>query len=162
MLCMTCYESHAQMGTAATINWDVDVRFDVPIQQDSVWTLLKNYTLISKLSNGYVLRIVDKGQILPIAREVSLSNGTQRAEMLTQQDEQHKFLVYSIDKRSLQEGLSLVQVAVFTKEKDGHTEINWKAIIQGKDEAKKQEAERMKIEAEHYRKGWQQYLQSQN
>jgi len=151
------------MGTAATISWDVDVRFDVPVQQDSVWTLLKDYTLVSKLSKGYVLRMVDKGQTLPIDREVSLSNGTQRAEMLTQQDEQHKFLVYRIDNLSLQEGLSLVQVAVFTKEKEGgYTEINWKAIIQGKDEAKKQETERMKIEAEQYRQGWQQYLQVQN
>lgn len=160
ILGMTCYKSHAQMGAAAKVSWDVDVTFVVPVSQDSVWTLLKDYTLVSTLSKGYVQSIVDKDQTLPIPREVTLSNGQKREEILNQLEEQHKFLVYRTDKPSLAEGLSLVQIAVFTREQEGgHTELNWKALIEGEKEAKKQMMEQVAAEIAHYQEGWHDYFQ---
>ena len=159
ILGMACYKGHAQMAAAATVGWVIDVHLDVPIDQDSVWTLLKDHAMVSKLSNGYVQSVVGKDFTLPIPREVSLQSGQKREEILTQLDVQHKFLVYRIDKASLPQGLRLVQVAVFTKEHEsGSSSINWKVIIEGNDEAKKQEIVRMKGEIEHYKAGWSAYL----
>jgi len=159
ILSMACYKGYAQMGSAKTVSWDVDVRFVVPVQQDSIWTVWKDYTLVPHISNGYVQRIVNEDNILPIRRQVYLSNGQKRTEILTQLDEQHKFLVYHIDESSLPEGLKLIQIAIFTKEgEDGKTELNCKAIVNGDKSVKNKVIEQIKAEIEQYQLGLNDYF----
>lgn len=154
-------QSKAQMGTAATVSWDIDRKVEVAVARDSVWSLLKNNRLAAVLSNGYVKSIVNKGTELPISREVTLKDGSRREELVNQLDEQHRFLVYTIKKEALSQGLEAVQVAIFTKEKgEERTEISWMVKMDGDSGAKKKYIETLNIEIEQYAAGFRYYLTS--
>ncbi|WP_140938519.1 SRPBCC family protein [Sphingobacterium lumbrici] len=168
ILMMTCLfvllmpdKSQAQMAAAASVGWDISHSVELPIARDSVWSLLKDHSLVSKLSNEYTQSIVNKDNVMPILRETTFKDGTKREELLSQLEEQHRFLVFKINDSSLPQGIKSVQIAIFTKEKEDQlTEINWKIIMEGDREAKKKYLEVLKIEIGEYEKGFQNYLQA--
>ncbi|MCS4229172.1 hypothetical protein [Sphingobacterium sp. BIGb0165] len=161
LLVSVAMQGKAQMATAAVVSWDIDRRIEVPVARDSVWSLLKNNGLVAVLSNGYVKSMVNKGTELPIAREVTFKDGSKRDELLNQLEEQHRFLVYTIEKDALPTGLKAVQVAIFTKEKgDDSTEINWMVKLDGDSGAKKKYIETLNAEIEQYATGFRNYLTS--
>ncbi len=153
-------QSKAQMATAASVAWDMDRRVEVPVTRDSIWSLLKNYSSVAAISNGYVKSIINKDIELPISREVIFRDGTRRGELLTQLEEQHRFLVYELQKESLPSGLKAVRIAVFTQEKGENAEINWKVKLEGDRDAKKKYIETLNTEIEQYTSGLRNYLTS--
>ncbi|MDR2284376.1 MAG: hypothetical protein LBE37_14250 [Sphingobacterium sp.] len=155
-------KSNAQMAAAQSVGWNIDHTIQVPVHRDSVWTLLKDYNSVSKLSNGYVQSIVHKDDIMPILRETTFKEGTKREELLSQLDEPNRFLVFKIKDTSLPEGVQSAQIAVFTKIVDDNTcEITWKGIVKGKKEAETKYIEVLKAEIAQYEIGFKNYLQGQ-
>lgn len=154
-------KSQAQMAAAASVGWDLDQKIEIPVARDSVWHLLKDYNLISKLSDGYIQSVVNKDNVMPILREVTFKDGTKREELLSQLEEQHRFLVFKIKDSSLPSGVTSAQIAVFTKEKESSlTEVNWKVLIEGDKHAEGKYLEVLKAEVEAYEKGFRNYLQA--
>lgn len=152
--------SKAQMAAAQSVGWNIDQTIEVSISRDSVWTLLKDYGLISKLSNGFVQSIIHKDNIMPILRETTFKDGAKREELLSQVDESHRFLVFKIKDSSLPHGIRLAQIAVFTKPlDDSRCEINWKGIVEGSKDAEAKYLEVLKAEIAQYELGFKNYLQ---
>lgn len=150
---------HAQMAAASPVAWDLDHTITVAVERDSVWTLLKDYSLVNKLSDGFVLSIANKDNIMPILREVTFKDGTKREEHLTQVEEQHRFLVYDVRGAAMPKGITEVSCAVFVREKgDDAAVVNWKVIVKGDKEAKKLYLPHWKAEIEAYGKGVSEYL----
>ena len=153
---------YAQMATAQKMQWDLEKQFDVPVERDSVWSLLKDYRLVSQLSNGFVQSIVHKDDIMPILREATYKDGTKRENLLTQLEEQHRFLVFKIKESSLPEGVTHAETAIFLKEKgDNQCEVIWRGLVKGNKESKAKYLEFMKTEADQYETGLKGYLKGE-
>ncbi|TDQ75387.1 SRPBCC family protein [Sphingobacterium yanglingense] len=151
--------SKAQMAAAKKVEWSVNVELDVPIERDSLWSLLKDYTLVSKLSEGYVTSIVNKDNIQPILREVTFADGSKREELLKQVDEQHRFLAFDYKDTSLPKGIKDVMFAFFTKElDDSNSRVSWLVRVEGDKDAKDALIKRLNIEMQSYRAGYSKYL----
>lgn len=151
--------SKAQMAAAQKVEWSVSVELDVPIERDSLWSLLKDYTLVNKLSEGYITSIVNKDNIQPILREVSFADGSKREELLKQVDEQHRFLAFDYKDTSLPKGIKDVMFAYFTKElDDSNSRVSWLVRIEGDKEAKDALIKRLNIEMQSYKAGYSKYL----
>lgn len=153
---------YAQMAAAQKVQWDLEKQFDVPVERDAVWRLLKDYSLVSKLSNGFVQSIVEKDDIMPILRETTYKDGTKRENLLTQLEEQNRFLVFKIKESSLPEGVTFAETAIFLKEKENnHCEIIWRGQARGSKDAKAKYLEFMKAEADQYEIGIKDYLRGE-
>lgn len=150
---------YAQMAAAKKVEWSVHVELDVPIERDSLWSLLKDYSLVSKLSEGYITSVVNKDNIHPILREVSFADGSKREELLTQVEEQHRFLAFKIKDTSLPKGIKSAEFAYFTKEIDNkNSKVSWLVRVEGDNEAKEAFIKRLNIEMQSYRAGYAKYL----
>lgn len=152
--------SYAQMAAAKSVGWNIDRKIQVPVHRDSVWTLLKDYAVVSTISNGFVQSIIHKDNVIPILRETTFKDGTKREELLSQVDEPNRFLVFKIKDTSLPVGVKLAQIAVFTKVIDDNiSEINWKGIVEGSKAAEEKYLEVLKAEIAQYELGFKDYLQ---
>lgn len=151
--------SKAQMAAAKKVEWSVTVELDVPIERDSLWSLMKDYTLVSKLSEGYINSIVNKDDIQPILREVTFADGSKREELLKQVDEQHRFLAFDYKDTSLPKGVKSAQFAFFTKELDNsNSRVSWLVRVEGDKDAKDALIKRLNIEMQSYKAGYSKYL----
>lgn len=152
-------KGNAQMAAAQPISWNIDRTFELSIPRDSVWALLKDYTLISQLSNGYVQSMVNTDNVMPISRETTLQDGTKRQELLSQIDDQYRFLVYKIQEVSLPSGIEMAQFAIFTEELDDNLcQISWKVIVKGEKEAQERYIELLSKEISAYELGFKKYI----
>lgn len=155
-------KSSAQMAVATSVTWNIDCTVEIPVERDSVWTILKDYSLIMQISNGFVRTIVNKDEVMPILRETTFKDGTKREEILSQMEEQHRFIVFKIKDNSLPAGIESAQIAVFTKElSDDLTEVNWKGIVKGEKDAEAKYIEMLKLEIDQYKIGLKKYLSSE-
>lgn len=162
MIFLGVSKSNAQMAAAQTVKWNIDCTLDLPVTRDSVWTLLKEYALVSKISNGFVQSIVHKDDIMPILRETTFKDGTKREELLSQVEEQYRFLVFKIKDSSLPKGIESAQIAVFTQEIDDNAcQINWKGLVKGKKEAETKYLEVLGSEIKQYKLGLEKYFSDQ-
>lgn len=153
-------KSNAQIAAAQRVSWNIDRVIQVPVSRDSVWTLLKDYSLVSKLSNGYVQSIVHEDNIMPILRETTFKDGTKREELLSQLEDQNRLIVFKIKESSLPAGVSAAQIAIFTKVLDDNVcEITWRGLVKGSKEAEAKYVEVLKNEIEQYTLGFNNYLQ---
>ncbi|SMO56459.1 SRPBCC family protein [Solitalea koreensis] len=145
--------SHAQMGTAQTVEWDVTKIAIVKADQESAWNLLSNLKKITVSSKGFVKSAEIKGSDLPCDRVLIFADGSTRTEEIKQIDQNYKFLVYGIKKESLPKDVESATIAVFTKSKDGMTEVKWLARIEGKAEAKQALKAQLETEFSQYSSG---------
>lgn len=156
---LTRSEAIAQMAAAQPTQWNIERSLEAPVSRDSVWTLLKDYSLVSVLSNGFVKSIINKDDIMPILRVTTFSDGNEREELLSQLDEQYRFLVYKIKDNSLPKGIQQASIAVFTVEKtDSISEVLWRVIVKGAEREKADFLELLNIEVAQYIKGFDNYL----
>lgn len=154
---------YAQMAAAQQMDWTLDVELVVPIERDSLWSLMKDYALAHKLSEGYIISIVDQDSSRPILREVTFANGSKREELLTQVDEQHRFLVFKYKDTSLPKGIKSVHFAFFTKEIDDlNSKINWLVRVDGDKGAKEALVKQLGIEMQSYKVGYSKYLNAKH
>lgn len=151
--------SYAQMGAARTVAWDIDEKLTIAADRDAIWTVLKNPEMAAKLSNGYVQSVENQGNELPFSRKTTFKDGSIRNDEVTQQEEQHRFLVYHFQDDQLPKDLKLVQVAIFTEElADGKTVLTWKGLLEGKKEAKELMMQTLKKEIDQYKIGFTNYF----
>ena len=145
----------AQMGTAQTITWDVEVETDVKASKGNVWSYLNHVEKLKSLSNGYVKSIKEIDEEIVVSRDIVFSNGKQRSETITQTNVVEKFMVIKFKEKSLPKGVKKGTVGVFTKAiDDENTNIKWFARIEGKKSAKKALLVQLKTEFESYAKGF--------
>ncbi|ERJ57872.1 hypothetical protein M472_16310 [Sphingobacterium paucimobilis HER1398] len=147
------------MAAAQQVQWAIDEKMEVPVERDVLWAAMKDYSLVEKLSNGLVLSIINKDDIMPILREVTFKDGSKREELLSQVEDQHRFLVFKLKDSSLPKGIKSAQFALFTKEKgDASSELNWRVHIEGSKDAKELLIQQFKTEIEAYKIGYAKYL----
>ncbi len=150
---------YAQMAAAQQVQWAIDEKLEVPVERDVLWAAMKDYSLVEKLSNGYVVSLVNKDDIMPILREAIFKDGSKREELLSQVEDQHRFLVFKLKDTSLPKGIKSAQFALFTKEKgDAISELNWRVNIEGSKDAKELLILQFKAEIEAYKIGYTKYL----
>lgn len=146
---------YAQMAAAQQVQWAIDEKLEVPVQRDDLWAAMKDNSLVEKLSNGFVLSIVNKDDIMPILREATFKDGSKREELLSQIEDQHRFLVFKLKDSSLPKGIKSAQFALFTKEKgDASSELNWRVHVEGSKDAKEALVQQLKTEIEAYKIGY--------
>ncbi|MDR2284375.1 MAG: hypothetical protein LBE37_14245 [Sphingobacterium sp.] len=151
--------SNAQMAAAVRITPTVEDKLEVSVERDSLWSLMIDYSMVSQLSEGYVVSIENKDDIAPILREVKLKNGSIREELLTQFEQQNRFYVSRFKDSSLPKGVKSVQIAVFAREKkEGGSQIVWDVLIEGDKEAKESLKQQMTAEVQAYKAGFAKYL----
>lgn len=154
---------YAQMAAAVRITPTVEAKLEVSVERDSLWSLMIDHSMVSQLSDGYILSIENKDNIAPILREVKLKNGTTREELLTQFETQHRFYVSKFKDSSLPKGVKSAQIAVFARErKEGGAEIVWDVIINGDKEAKELLRQQMEAEVQAYKAGFAKYLNAKS
>lgn len=159
MMGLVCSSTYAQMAAAKKVEWSVNVELNVPIERDSLWSLMKDYTLINKLSDGFISSLVEKDNIMPILREVTFADGSKREELLKQVDEQHRFLSFDYKDSSLPKGITSVMLAFFTKElDDSNSKISWLVRVEGDKETKDALVKKLDLEMQNYKAGYSKYL----
>lgn len=152
-------KSYAQMGAAQTAAWDIDEKLKIAADRDDIWRLLKNPQMAAILSNGFVQSVENQGEKLPYSRVTTFKDGSIRTDDVTQQDEQYRFLSYRIPDSDLPKDLTLVQVAIFTRDVSaGGSELNWKVLVEGKKDAKDRMLQIIKKEVDQYRIGFTDYF----
>ena len=154
---------YAQMAAAVRITPTVEDRLEVPVERDSLWSLMIDNSLVSQLSGGYVLSIENKDNIAPILREVKLQDGTIREELLSQFEVQNRFYVSRFKDSSLPKGIKSVQLAVFAREKkEESAEIVWDVNIDGEKDAKELLRQQMTAEVQAYKAGFTKNLKAKS
>ncbi|MCO4292849.1 SRPBCC family protein [Solitalea sp. MAHUQ-68] len=145
--------AHAQMGAAATIQWDVTKKASIKAEQEAVWSLLSDLKEITLYSKDFIKSAVIKGSSMPFDRVLTFANGTTRVEQIDQIEQEHKFIAYRFTQESLPKGIESAEIAVFTKASGKTTDVEWLARIEGNAEAKKALIAQLTAEFEVYATG---------
>jgi carbon monoxide dehydrogenase subunit G len=145
----------AQMATAQTIVWDLEVEAQVDASHATVWKYLNDAKMVEETSNGFVKSMIKTDEKVPVSVNVHFSNGNKRSETIVQINHVYKFMSIDINKESLPKGVKNGEFSIFTKsDDDGRTSISWKAKIDGNKNGKQKLIRQLKTEFEAYKIGF--------
>lgn len=151
---VTVFKTNAQMEAAQKVKWDVEKSADINMEMDAVWEVFNNNELLKKASNGYVSAIEVIDATMPISRKIVFSNGGSRSEIITQNEAHNKLIAIDFNDTNLPKGIKDAQYAIFIKAKDNKTNIMWRALIKGDEEAKKALIAQLNAEFDSYATGF--------
>jgi len=143
----------AQMEAAQTIKWDVSKAVDINMPLEMTWEVFSNNDLLKKASNGYVSTIEVIDATPPVSRKIVFSNGGSRVENITQNEPHNKLMAINFADNNLPKGIKSAEYAIFLKDKDGKTNVIWRAMIKGDAEAKKALVTQLTAEFDSYATG---------
>lgn len=125
------------MEAAQTIKWDITKTVDINMPLDMTWEVFGNNDLLKKASDGYVSAIEVIDANMPVSRKIVFSNGSSRVENIMQNEPQNKLIAINFADTNLPKGIKSAEYAIFLKDKNGKTNIVWRAMVKGDAEAKK-------------------------
>jgi len=146
-------KAHAQMEAAQTIKWDISKSVDINMPLEMTWEVFSNNNLLKKASNGYVSTIEVLDANPPVSRKIVFSNGGSRVENITQNEPHNKLIAINFADANLPKGIKSAEFAIFLKDKDGKTNVIWRAMIKGDAEAKKALVTQLTAEFDSYATG---------
>lgn len=141
------------MAAARPVNWDIAKSVDINMEFDNTWEIFNNNELLKKASNGYVTTIEVIDASMPVSRKVIFANGSSRVENITQNEPHNKLMSMEFAETSLPKGIKSAMVVLFFKAKDAKTNIIWRALVKGDDEAKKALVAQLTTEIDSYAVG---------
>lgn len=150
---VSAVKTYGQMEAAQKIKWDLDKSVDINMELDMTWEVFSNNELLKKASNGYVsaIEVIDANS--PISRKIVFSNGGSRVENITQSEPHNKLIAIDFADTNLPKGIKSAQFAIFLKAKDSKTNVTWRAMVKGDDEAKKALIAQLNAEFDSYANG---------
>lgn len=150
---LSAVTAKAQMEAAQKIKWDLDKSVDIHMESDSVWNVFANNDLLKKASNGYVSAIEVVDANMPISRKIVFANGGSRLENITQQEAHNKLIAIDFADTNLPKGIKSAQYAIFIKTKGDKTNVTWRGLVKGDEEAKKTLVAQLMAEFDSYAAG---------
>lgn len=150
---LSAYKASAQMGAAQKVKWDVEKDADINMELDAVWNIFQNNELLKKASNGYVSAIEVIDTAMPISRKVVFSNGGDRLESITQNEAHNKLIAIDFADSNLPKGIKAAQYAIFFKANGGKTNVKWRAMVKGDNDAKQALMKQLNAEFDSYATG---------
>lgn len=141
------------MEAAQTIKWDITKTVDINMPLDMTWEVFNNNDLFKKASDGYVSAIEVIDANMPVSRKIVFSNGSSRVENVMQNEPQNKLIAINFENANLPKGIKSAEYAIFLKDKNGKTNIVWRAMVKGDAEAKKALVTQLTAEFDSYAAG---------
>jgi hypothetical protein len=150
---LSAYKANAQMGEAQKLKWDIEKSVDINMEPDAIWEVFNNNDLLKKASNGYVSAIEVLDASMPVSRKIVFSSGGTRTENITQNEAHNKLIAISFSDSNLPKGIKSAQFAIFFKAKDSKTNVMWRALVKGDEDAKKALIAQLTAEFDSYAVG---------
>lgn len=150
---LSVIKANAQMGEAQKVKWDIEKNVDINMELDATWEIFSNNDLLKKASNGYVSAIEVVDANMPVSRKIVFSNGGSRTENITQSEAHNKLIAISFSDSNLPKGIKSAQYAIFFKAKDTKTNVMWRALVKGDEEARKALIAQLTAEFDSYAAG---------
>ena len=153
LISLSAVKAYAQMGAAQAVKWDINKSVDINMELDMTWEVFSNNDLLKKASNGYVSAIEVIDANAPVSRKIVFSNGGSRLENITQNEPHNKLIAIDFADTNLPKGIKSAQFAIFIKAKDSKTNVTWRALVKGDEEAKKALIAQLTAEFDNYATG---------
>ncbi|WP_316815482.1 hypothetical protein [Pedobacter nyackensis] len=150
---LSAIKANAQMEAARKVKWDVEKDVDIAMEADMAWDIFTNDELLKKASNGYVSAIEVIDANMPVSRKIVFSNGGNRVENITQREAHNKLISIHFSDTNLPKGIKSAQYAIFIKAKDNKTNVAWRALVKGDEEARKALITQLTAEFDSYAVG---------
>ncbi|WP_316788288.1 SRPBCC family protein [Pedobacter frigoris] len=150
---LTSVKTYAQMGAAQAVKWDISKSVDINMELDMTWEVFSNNEMLKKASNGYVSSIEVLDANSPVSRKIVFSNGGSRIENITQNEPHNRLIAIDFADTNLPKGIKSAEFAIFIKAKDSKTNVTWRALIKGDEEAKKALIAQLTAEFDSYALG---------
>ncbi|WP_316816192.1 hypothetical protein [Pedobacter nyackensis] len=151
---LSVVKTYAQMEAARKVKWDIEKSIDVNMEMDLVWDVFNNNELMKKASNGYISAIEVIDANMPISRKVIFSNGSSRLENITQNEAHNRLIAIDFVDSNLPKGIKSVQYVVYIKAKDSQSNVMWRVLIKGDEDAKKALMAQLMVEFDSYAAGF--------